>query len=268
MSFRLTLVALLVVGAASTGCRSRASGPPAADGSAPPAPTTAGTGAAASDGSGAPPVEAVANPLDAQTMTPESFATALRDAVARYDRAAAHDALRALGVRLSEWRREPPAPVVAALQDFAAEPYAQFRSRIDGRFVPPAVELLLTARDYAAVLRLAAEFDDSPGAPALTGPEELARQEATRAPAEIRSVGCIAQMDGHAITPAPAGAAPGTYTLRCTQGGQILALTLVAGQSTTVDWGTPRPTITSAPMAADGSGEAPGSPAAAEGSGT
>jgi hypothetical protein len=169
-------------------------------------------------------------------VTPETVAERILEGIRGYDAATIESGLFELGRNLSVWRSDMPPVLADALRSFAASPYRELRRRVDARFIPPVAEAMLSMRDYAAVLRLTHEFRDSAAEPSLAGPRTLAEQEARRSLAQIASVGCIAELDGHTVGAEETFAAPGSYVMRCTRGGATVQIIAAPATLTRVDW--------------------------------
>lgn len=158
-----------------------------------------------------------AEAVDGTRAGQELLAALLVDALERDDAGDVGVALRALGRRLGEYRADRyEVPLVRAVQWFATAEQVDLRRRVDGRFVVPALEVLLDVRDGAAIDRLHASYENSPAAAAFSGAR--AQSLTFRASAARLEVGELPESCELFVDAAPSGAAPipfGSHTIRC-----------------------------------------------------
>lgn len=174
--------------------------------------------AAAAEGSAEAP-----EPL-ADTADPVALAADIRQAILTDDVVALEDALRELGRNLSTWRAQPQPELAAALRRLSTTAAAGVRARLDARYVPAAVEMLLDAGDMGAVQRLTLAYENSVAEPVLAGPRNLATSRAPTLTLDLSAiaVGCELMLDDAPAARQPTQVVPGSHLVRCGNAGDEL----------------------------------------------
>ena len=162
-SIRNVAFASLVAASAAAACRG-GEGPPAADLTTNAVQPPGATAVEPAEPGHAP----AADSLVADAVDPSDLAAQIERAIAANDGAAAQTAFRELGLRLSELRgADRVDEVVPAVVRFAAAENDGLWRQVDGRYVVPAVEVLLDAGRDEEVLRLTEWYASGPASAAM-----------------------------------------------------------------------------------------------------
>jgi hypothetical protein len=158
-----------------------------------------------------------------QTELAEIFREVLADGRKRDVEAVLYELAR----MLSEWRMNLQPELVAEVGAFASYERRGLWERIDARYIPPVLEILLDQQDAAAVLRLTAFYDDGPAARQLAGARNAASglAERTATVSFPEPPACRVRADGEFLGSPPWNLAPGTHYLTC-DGNPIEPVTL------------------------------------------
>ncbi len=167
---------------------------------------------------------AAASALLADAPDPVALAADIRQAILAEDIAALEDALRELGRNLSSWRAHPQPELAAALRRLSTASAADVRRRLDARYVPAVVEMLIDAGDMGAVQRLTMAWQNSVAEPVLAGPRNLAMSRAPTLTLDLTDVddGCELFVDDAPASPATLPVVPGSHLVRCGPDGSEL----------------------------------------------
>ncbi len=165
-SIRNVAFASLVAASAAAACRG-GEGPPAADLTTNAVQPPGATAVEPAEPGHAPAAEEP-DSLVADAVDPSDLAAQIERAIAANDGAAAQTAFRELGLRLSELRgADRVDEVVPAVVRFAAAENDGLWRQVDGRYVVPAVEVLLDAGRDEEVLRLTEWYASGPASAAM-----------------------------------------------------------------------------------------------------
>ncbi len=165
------------------------------------------------------------------------FAEIFRDVLVDGRKRDVEAALYELARMLSTWRMELEPELVAEVGAFAGYDKRGLWERIDARYIPPVLEILLDQQDAAAVLRLTAFYQGGPVDRSLNGARAAATSLAQRTASVTLTEPppCRVRGDGEFLGSPPWDLAPGTHYLSC-DGNPIGPVTLrvQAGQRVTL----------------------------------
>lgn len=158
-----------------------------------------------------------------QTELAEIFRDVLVDGRKRDVEAVLYELAR----MLSTWRMDLEPELVAEVGAFASYEKRGLWERIDARYIPPVLEILLDQRDAAAVLRLTAFYQGGPAERPVNGARTAAMSMAERTATVTfaEPPPCRVRGDGEFLGSPPWNLAPGTHYLSC-DGNPIEPVTL------------------------------------------
>lgn len=167
---------------------------------------------------------------------PTVLASTIRQAVAEDDLPALEAALRELGRHLADWRARPQPELAAALRVLSTSEGAALRDRLDARYAPPAVEMLVDAGDWGAVARLTAAWEGSAADAVLAGPRRLANERPTSVTLALGGIdpSCSPTVDGATVEGDRAAVVSGSHLVGCADGDTELVVVARPGETVTI----------------------------------